>query len=191
MFSLNKTVLIILLALLTTIAVYAQDAVTNISDNLVLPQATEQEVLDFMNTYNITQFRNQAKLTLMHKKNKLMKLGKESVNGDIQGIMKYDAHIRGFGGDVIMTFHDYQDFNGWIINGASNVYSRMDMNGYMYGVTTVSDDEGNVFATVDYSNIKIVKGNVGAGTYGITLAGKETYWLEWDKLIQPVIRNED
>ena len=181
LFLLKKTIFIFLLSLCAAVIVFAQEVVS----------VTEQEVLEFMNQYNVTMFRNQEKLTLMHKKYKLSKLGKESVNGDIQGSMRYDAHIKGFGGEVILAFNDYQDFDGWIINGESNVYSRMDMNGYMFGTTEVRDEEGNLFATVEYTNVKIVKGNVGGGTYGITLSGKETFWLEWDKLIQPTIRNDE
>lgn len=148
------------------------------------PVPTEQEVVDFFNAFNLTMFESQSKLTFMHKKGALSKLGKEEVSGAISGILVYDAKVKGLGGEVKMIYTDYSDFEGWVVTGESNVTSRMDMNGKMFSGVKVYDGEGNLICTIDYSNIEIKKGAVGGGFYNVTFQGCETVKLDWDKVIQ-------
>jgi len=166
------------------IALYAQNFASSENDSLLDSTQTEQFYIDFMNEYNKSIFKSLSKLTIMHRRNPLAKLGKEEISGDYSGTLSYDASVKGFGGDVIMIYTDYCDFNNWVINGESNVFSAMDLNGYMYGKTEIRDSEGKLIATIDYTKVELKKGVVGGGVYGITLAGKDTYWLPWNKIIQ-------
>lgn len=165
-------------------ALYAQNLVLAEAESLVDPLELEQRYTAFMNEYNKTMFESQRKLTIMHKRSPLAKLGKEEIEGKYSGTLSYNASIKGFGGDVKMIYTNYCDFTDWVITGETNVYSAMDLNGYMYGKTEIRDSSGNLVGTIDYSKIELKKGVVGGGVYGITLAGAETYWLPWDKVEQ-------
>lgn len=163
-------------------ALYAQNLAFTGIDSSWDSARIEQYYTAFMNEYNKTMFESQKKLTIMHKRNPLAKLGKEEISGKNSGTLSYDASIKGFGGDVKMIYNNYCDFTDWVITGETNVYSAMDLNGYMYGKTEIRDSEGNLVGTIDYNKIELKKGVVGGGVYGITLAGQETYWLPWDKV---------
>ena len=128
--------------------------------------------------YNKTVMRSQAKLSLMHKKTDTDKLGKESINGDLTGTLSYDAHIQGFGAEILMHYTDYADYyinnnesfgRYFIINGDTNTKAEMSADGKMFGIVTVT---GMYPAKVDYSTLQIKKGSAGGGGYMV-----ETYDL--------------
>lgn len=172
----KKTAVILFLAVINLFSLISQSAVKPAST----PE--EQAIMDFYAEYNKTMFKSQSKLTIMHRKNPFSKLGKEKINGDISGTLSYDAHLKGIGGEVKMIYENYSDFPGWIINGETNTYSYMDFHGYMFGFTQIFDEEGNLKCRIDYEKVEIKHAGVGGGSYGVTFPGKETYWLDWDKV---------
>lgn len=163
-----------------------------ISSELVstLDQETSPE-LAFFNKYNITMFSSQGKLTLMHKRGNISKLGKEIVKGNVSGTLKYHARIKGLGGDVKMIFKDYCDFDGFTVNGESNVTAKMNMRGHMYGTVVVTDKDGAEVGRIIYDELQIIKGVDGGGGYTVILAGRDPVWIDWDKVLRIDREEED
>lgn len=145
----------------------------------------------FFNRYNITMFSAQNKLTLMHKRGNISKLGKEVVSGNKSGTLKYHARIKGLGGDVKMIFKDYSDFDGFTVNGESNVSAKMNMQGHMYGTVVVTDKNGTEQGRIVYDKLEIVKGIDGGGGYTVTLPGREPCWIDWDQVLRIEREEED
>lgn len=151
----------------------------------------ESPEIAFFNRYNITMFSSQNKLTIMHKRGNISKLGKEVISGEKSGTLKYHARIKGLGGDVKMIFKDYCDFDGFIVNGESNVTAKMNMRGHMYGTVIVTDSNGVEQGRIVYDKLEIVKGIDGGGGYTVTLPGREPVWVEWDKVLRIEREEED
>lgn len=160
------------------------------------PVKTNQEEIDFFNIYNLTMFRSQEKLTLMHKKGNIPKLGKETIKGDLSGTLMYHAKIKGFGGDVKMIYKNYSDYGNIIINGETNTTAKMNMRGHMYGTAKITDRKGNLLATIKYDELQIIHGVDGGGGYWVQLAGKESEFVGWNEIDRPdreeeIIEGED
>lgn len=144
-----------------------------------------QEEIDFFNIYNLTMFRSQEKLTLMHKRGNITKLGKETIKGDISGTLMYHARIKGLGGDVKMIYKNYSDFGNFIVNGETNTTAKMNMRGHMYGTAKVTDLNGKLIATIKYDDLQIIHGVDGGGGYWVQLAGKKPVFVGWNEIDRP------
>jgi len=149
------------------------------------PVNPHHEEIDFYNSYNKTMFRSQEKLTLMHKKGNITKLGKETIKGDLSGTLMYHAKIKGLGGDVKMIYKNYSDFGDYIINGETNTTAKMNMQGHMYGKVTVTDMHKKLVATIIYDELEIIHAVDAGGGYTVQLAGKEPVFLAWNEVWRP------
>lgn len=126
------------------------------------------------------------KLTYMHKKGNLRKLGEETNYGTISGQIYYKAHVQGFHGDITVTTTNYSDFyiendpaKGpyFILNGDSGSRANMATNGSMKPVTITCT--GMYPGTVYHGNVEIKGGVVAGGTYGVTPSGFPRKELPW------------
>lgn len=155
------------------------------------PEAMNSEYLhniEYLKAFNESSLSSHRKLTLMHKKSNLAKLGKEKVCGNISGTCEYWARIRGFKGVVTIVYKDYCDFDGWILNGECNTKANIHANGIMYGTMKITgENPGNIF----YENLIIKKGTSAGGTYGVQLQGLERSEIEYNVLPQEVEESID
>ncbi len=151
-------------------------------------KALHDEALAFMNMYNETIFKSQDKLTIFKKKGNISKLGTEKTTGDISGTLTYSCKVKGMGGDAKLIYENYSDFPGIVINGESNILAKMNLHGWMYGMTTVTNEKGEFLGTIDYSKLEIIHSVDGGGGYTVTLAGKEPVWIQWDEVERPADR---
>ncbi len=122
--------------------------------------------------YTLTYFKKlnktQEKLTYMHKKSSLAKVGTETVNGGISGTLFYDVKIKGLGAVVTLRYTNYCDEEGWIYDGEIITHSNMAQNGKFSGTIKVS---GVSPAEVCYDNVIMQKGSPADGFYLLTLPG--------------------
>lgn len=130
--------------------------------------------IQFFREYNKTLMNSQKKLTYMHKKNDLDKLGTETVNGTISGTLYYTAGTSGY---VTMTYTDYCDYyiggdpalgKLFIMNGNTDTKiegNLLSKNGHMQKAVEVT---GMYRGTVTYNNVEIKSGAAGGGYYGVT-----------------------
>ena len=110
--------------------------------------------------------KTQEKLTYMHKKSSLAKVGTETINGNISGTLFYDVKIKGMGAVVTLRYSNYCDEEGWIFDGDIITHSNMAQNGNFSGtikVTGVSPSE------VCYDNVVMKKGRPADGFYLLKL----------------------
>lgn len=137
--------------------------------------------VDFFNAYNASLYSSQGKLTLMHKKNILAKLGKESKDGKLSGNVSYATSISGFNGIVTIEYKDYSDFSGWILNGFTNVKANLFGNGIMFGTVEVVYGE-NQKAWIVYDNLEIKKQVAGGGFYIVRFESGEEGRVAWNEI---------
>ncbi len=122
--------------------------------------------------YTLTYFKKlnktQKKLTYMHKKSSLAKVGTETVNGSISGTLFYDVKIKGLGAIVTLRYTNYCDESGWIYDGDIITHSNMAQNGEFSGIIKVT---GDTTAEICYDNVIMQKGSPADGFYLLTLPG--------------------
>ena len=124
--------------------------------------SAEDYTLNYFKKLNKTQ----EKLTYMHKKSSLAKVGTETINGSISGTLFYDVKIKGMGAVVTLRYTNYCDEEGWIFDGDIITHSNMAQNGNFSGtikVTGVSPSE------VCYDNVVMKKGRPADGFYLLKL----------------------
>ena len=146
-----KKLITLIFAFLITTAVFAE-----------APASAEDYTLNYFKKLNKTQ----EKLTYMHKKSSLAKVGTETVNGGISGTLFYDVKIKGMGAVVTLRYSNYCDEEGWIYDGEIITHSNMAQNGKFSGtikVTGVSPSE------VCYDNVVMKKGRPADGFYLLKL----------------------
>ena len=126
------------------------------------PASAEDYTLNYFKKLNKTQ----EKLTYMHKKSSLAKVGTETINGNISGTLFYDVKIKGMGAVVTLRYSNYCDEEGWVFDGEIITHSNMAQNGNFSGtikVTGVSPSE------VCYDNVVMKKGRPADGFYLLKL----------------------
>ena len=140
----------------------------------------------FFYEFNKTYASAIYKLTYMHKKGNLRKLGEETSYGTISGQIYYKARVAGLHGDIVVTTTNYADFyiendssKGlyFILNGDSGSTANMATNGSMKPVTITCT--GMYPGTVYHGNVEIKGGVVAGGTYGVTPSGFPRKELSW------------
>lgn len=163
----------------------------NEEDELEHSQDFENPLLqeiEYLKAYNESSLSSHKKLTLMHKRSNLAKLGREKVYGDISGSCEYWARVRGFKGVVTIVYKNYCDIDGWVLNGECNTKANIRANGKMYGCMKVTGVQpGSIY----YDNIIIKKGTSAGGTYGVQVQGGERKELEYNVLPQEVEESID
>jgi len=126
------------------------------------------------------------KLTFMHKKGNLRKLGEETNYGTISGQIYFKARVVGLHGDITVTTTNYCDYyiendpaKGpyFVLNGDSGSTANMATNGSMKPVTITCT--GMYPGTVYHGNVEIKGGVVAGGTYGVTPSGFPRRELPW------------
>ncbi len=139
--------------------------------------------LRYMDTYNENVIKSHSKLTLMHKRINLQKLGKDTSLGEISGYLKYDAHVRGLNGVVEMEYSNYSEKIQWILNGYTNTKANIWANGNMYGTVKCI---GMYPGSVCYDNIEIKKGKAHGGYYTIKRKGFPDATVVWDSILSEI-----
>lgn len=135
--------------------------------------------LCYIDTYNLTVLASHKKLTLMHKRFALQKLGKERIAGDMCGGVFYHARVRGFGGLATVRYDDYEELPGWLLSGNTNVKANIFANGKMLDRVNC---RGMYPGFVDYSNVKIKKGKANGGFYTVSREGFPNRTIVWDAI---------
>lgn len=125
--------------------------------------------------------QSQDKLVLMNKKSNLAKLGEEEINGKISGTLHYKTKLEGIGCTITMTYTDYCDVDGWILNGQIITKANMKANGTLDGIVSVS---GNQTGKIYHEKVILKNGNAGGGTYGVELDGKERKEIDFVKFFE-------
>ena len=124
--------------------------------------SAEDYTLNYFKKLNKTQ----EKLTYMHKKSSLAKVGTETINGNISGTLFYDVKIKGMGAVVTLRYTNYCDEEGWIFDGDIITHSNMAQNGNFSGTIKVS---GVSPSEVCYDNVVMKKGRPADGFYLLKL----------------------
>ena len=145
-----KKLITLIFAFLITVAVFAE-----------APASAEDYTLNYFKKLNKTQ----EKLTYMHKKSSLAKVGTETVNGSISGTLFYDVKIKGLGAVVTLRYTNYCDEEGWIYDGEIITRANMAQNGTFSGIIKVS---GVSPSEVCYDNVIMKKGQPQGGYYLLT-----------------------
>ncbi len=146
-----KKLFCLIFAILVTGAVFAET-----------PASAEDYTLNYFKKLNKTQ----EKLTYMHKKSSLAKVGTETINGNISGTLFYDVKIKGMGAVVTLRYSNYCDEEGWIFDGDIITHSNMAQNGNFSGTIKVS---GVSPSEVCYDNVVMKKGRPADGYYLLKL----------------------
>ena len=119
--------------------------------------------------YALTFFKKlnktQEKLTYMHKKGNLEKVGTETVNGDISGTLFYDVKIKGMGAVVTLRYTNFCDEEGWVYDGEILTYSNMSQDGHFTGTIKVT---GTYPAEICYDKVIMKNGAPGDGFYTVS-----------------------
>lgn len=145
-----KKLFCLVFGLLLVLAVFAQDLTI-----------AEDYTLNYFKKLNKTQ----DKLTYMHKKSSLAKVGTETVNGDISGTLFYDVKIKGMGAVVTLRYTNYCDEEGWVYDGEIITHANMSQNGTFSGIIKVT---GVSPSEVCYDNVIMKKGQPQGGYYLLT-----------------------
>lgn len=186
----NKKILFLgtIYLLCSAIFLYAEQNEQELNADSEMPRTEFSDDVEYLHAFNESSLRSHKKLTLMHKKSNLAKLGKEKINGDISGTCEYWARVRGFRGVVTIVYKDYCDFNGWILNGECNTRANIHANGKMYGnIEITGANPGKIY----YENVIIKKGTSAGGTYGVERNGFERSEVEYNVLPQEVEESID
>ena len=151
-------------------------------------ELNNEKDVEYLLALNESSLSSHKKLSLMHKRSNLAKLGKEKINGDISGTCEYWARVRGFKGVVTIVYKDYCVIGGWVLNGECNTRANIHANGKMYGkIEVTGENPGTIF----YENVIIKKGTSAGGTYGVQRNGSERSEVEYDVLPQEVEESID
>ena len=126
----------------------------------------DEYALTFFKKLNKTQ----EKLTYMHKKGNLAKVGTETVNGDISGTLFYDVKIKGMGAVVTLRYTDFCDEEGWVYDGEVLTYSNMSQDGHFEGTIKVSGIEP---AEISYDKVIMKNGAPGDGFYAVSFLNQQ------------------
>lgn len=174
--------------LCSAVFICAEQNEQEINADSSIPITEFSDDVEYLRAFNESSLRSHNKLTLMHKKSNLAKLGKEKISGDISGTCEYWARVRGFRGVVTIVYKDYCDFNGWILNGECNTRANIHANGKMYGkIEITGENPGKIY----YENVIIKKGTSAGGTYGVERNGFERSEIEYNVLPQEVEESID
>ena len=160
----KKYILFITLALFTVTG-YSQE---NEHENISLTNASIEE--EFFVEYCKMQIETQKKLTLMHKKGMLEKLGSEKVNGNISGTLSYKTKISGFSGIVTITYENYCDKEGWVFDGILITKANIKGNGKLGGTMNVT---GKTNAKVIYDDVALINASPAQGDYQVIIENSE------------------
>ena len=114
--------------------------------------------------------KTQEKLTFMHKKGNLAKVGTETVNGDISGTLFYDVKIKGMGAVVTLHYTNFCDEEGWIYDGEILTYSNMAQDGHFEGTIKIT---GSSPAEICYDKVIMKNGAPGEGFYTLSFPTKQ------------------
>lgn len=139
--------------------------------------------LTYMNTYNENVIKSHSKLTLMHKRINLQKLGKENALGDTSGYLAYHAKVKGLNGVVTMEYSNYCERVQWILNGNSNTKANIFANGKMFGTVKCT---GMYPGSVSYDDVEIKKGKANGGFYTISRKGFPDVTIKWDAILSEI-----
>lgn len=142
--------------------------------------------LCYMNAYNESISASHHKLTLMNKRYALSKLGKETIEGDMNGEVFYHARVRGFFGVVTLDYRDFEDISGWTLRGNTDVKANIWANGKMLKTVRCV---GMYPGAVNYDHIKIKKGKAHGGYYTVSRVGFPDAEIMWD-VIDTEIRGD-
>lgn len=124
--------------------------------------------IDYLVEFTSRLNNTQKRLTYLHKKSAMAKVGKETINGLISGTLSYDVKVKGMGGIVTMHYENFCEEEGWIFDGDIITKSNMSQNGNFSGTIIVS---GNKEGSVCYDNVELKDGKPGAGAYKVQLKG--------------------
>lgn len=151
-------------------------------------QTEYSNAVEYLREFNESSLSSHKKLTHMHKRSNLAKLGREKINGEISGTCEYWARVRGFKGVVTIIYKDYCDIDGWILNGECNTRANIHANGKMYGTVEITGVKpGKIY----YENVIIKKGTSAGGTYGVQRNDSERSEVEYNVLPQEVEESID
>jgi hypothetical protein len=138
--------------------------------------------------YDKTVKSSHKKLTYMHRKAAISKLGSETKNGTLGGSIAYRARIAGLGARVTIRYENYADFfieDGqglyFLLTGDCNTTASMDQSGTMDGTMIIT---GMYPGKIFYDRIVIKKAAAADGTYGVEPAGFPRREINW-KLVNP------
>ena len=105
------------------------------------------------------------------------KIGTEIINGDVTGILDYNAKMDGIGGRAILEYKNYVDYyvNGdsalgyyFMLNGNTNSSANASQNGTMDGTVTCN---GMYLGSVKYDKVEVKSGDSGGGYYMLKRTG--------------------
>lgn len=133
----------------------------------------------YIDKYNESVTFSHEKMTLMHRRPNIAKLGREKAAGDISGTLSYRTKLRGFHGIVLMDYAGYSDIPGWILNGSSNTRANLAANGRMFASVRCS---GMYPGVVCYDSIKIRRGAARGGFYMVEPEGFPCGEVSWDDI---------
>lgn len=133
----------------------------------------------YIDKYNESITLSHRKMTLMHRRPNIAKLGREKAQGDISGTLSYRTKLRGFHGIVLMDYAGYSDIPGWILSGSSNTRANLAANGRMFASVRCS---GMYPGVVCYDSIKIRRGAARGGFYMVEPEGFPCGEVSWDDI---------
>ena len=125
------------------------------------------------------------KLTYMHKNGALSKLGSEQKEGNISGILSYNARVVGLSGRVNVNYDNYADLyidnnknmgSYIVLTGETITSASISQNGTAEGVISIS---GMYPGKINFDKILIRNGTTGGGTYGVEPEGFPSVELSW------------
>ncbi len=159
-----KKIFLITVLFLMMIMTFAEATKSSVTGNGSV--SPEDYTLTFFKKLNKTQ----EKLTYMHKKGNLAKVGTETVKGDISGTLFYDVKIKGMGAVVTLRYTNYCDEEGWVYDGEVLTYSNMSQDGHFEGTIKVSGIEP---AEISYDKVIMKNGAPGDGFYTVSFPNQQ------------------
>ena len=159
-----KKIICFTVLLFLTVIAFAE--VTKSSGTGASSASPDDYALTFFKKLNKTQ----EKLTYMHKKGNLAKVGTETVKGDISGTLFYDVKIKGMGAVVTLRYTDFCDEEGWVYDGEVLTYSNMSQDGHFEGTIKVSGIEP---AEISYDKVIMKNGAPGDGFYAVSFPNQQ------------------
>lgn len=154
-----KKIICSTILLLMMIMTFAEATKSSVAGNGSV--SPEDYALSFFTKFNKTQ----EKLTYMHKKGNLAKVGTETVKGNISGTLFYDVKIKGMGAVVTLRYTNYCDEEGWVYDGEILTYSNMSQDGHFEGRIKVSGIEP---LEISYDKVIMKNGAPGDGFYTVS-----------------------
>ena len=159
-----KKIFFVTVLLFLTMIVFAEATKSSVAGNGSV--SPEDYALSFFTKFNKTQ----EKLTYMHKKGNLAKVGTETVKGNISGTLFYDVKIKGMGAVVTLRYTNYCDEEGWVYDGEILTYSNMSQDGHFEGRIKVSGIEP---LEISYDKVIMKNGAPGDGFYTVSFQNQQ------------------